>query len=68
MIFKLFESTASTYTYLLVESTTNEALIIDPAVETVERDAKLIQQLGLKLRYAGFNNSDSVEKRIFDFL
>ncbi|CAF3885706.1 unnamed protein product [Rotaria sp. Silwood1] len=49
---QLYEAISSTYTYLLADPTTKEALIIDPVIETVERDAKLIQQLGLKLRYA----------------
>ncbi|CAF5055901.1 unnamed protein product [Rotaria magnacalcarata] len=49
---QLFENQSSTYTYLLADSTTKEALIIDPVIDTVERDAKLIQQLGLNLRYA----------------
>ncbi|CAM4937145.1 unnamed protein product [Rotaria socialis] len=34
------------------DSTTKEALIIDPVIDTVERDAKLIQQFGLNLRHA----------------
>ncbi|CAF1352525.1 unnamed protein product [Rotaria magnacalcarata] len=49
---QLYEPVSSTYTYLLADLTTKEALIIDPVIETAERDAKLIQQLGLKLRYA----------------
>ncbi|CAM4826164.1 unnamed protein product [Rotaria magnacalcarata] len=49
---QLFENESSTYTYLLADLATKQALIIDPVVDTVERDAKLIQQLGLKLRYA----------------
>ncbi|CAM4945787.1 unnamed protein product [Rotaria socialis] len=49
---QLFEPVSSTYTYLLADSTTKEALIIDPVIDTVERDAKLIQQFGLNLRYA----------------
>ncbi|CAF2710800.1 unnamed protein product [Rotaria sp. Silwood2] len=52
MLRQLFEPESSTYTYLLADLTTKEALIIDPVIDTVERDAKLIQQLGLKLRYA----------------
>ena len=52
-LLKLFEHESSTYTYLLADLTTKEALIIDPVINTVERDAKLIQQLGLQLRYAG---------------
>ncbi|CAF4897880.1 unnamed protein product [Rotaria sp. Silwood2] len=50
---QLFEHQSSTYTYLLADLITKEALIINPVVDTVERDAKLIEQLGLNLRYAG---------------
>ncbi|VDP86106.1 unnamed protein product [Echinostoma caproni] len=46
---QMFESTSSTYTYLLADLRTKEALLIDPVLETVERDAKLIEQLKLKL-------------------
>ncbi|CAF3087798.1 unnamed protein product [Rotaria sp. Silwood2] len=49
---QLFEHQSSTYTYLLADLVTKEALIIDPVVDTVERDTKLIEQLGLNLRYA----------------
>ncbi|CAF1121234.1 unnamed protein product [Adineta ricciae] len=49
---QFFEHESSTYTYLLADLSTKEALIIDPVIDTAERDAKVIQQLGLKLRYA----------------
>ncbi|CAF1175699.1 unnamed protein product [Adineta ricciae] len=49
---QFFEHESSTYTYMLADLSTNEALIIDPVINTAERDAKVIQQLGLKLRYA----------------
>lgn len=52
MLRQLFEHESSTYTYIVADLTTKEALIIDPVIETAERDAKIIQQLGLKLRYA----------------
>jgi sulfur dioxygenase len=52
MIFhQLFESETSTYTYLLADPITKEAVIIDPVLETVDRDLKLIGELGLQLRY-----------------
>ncbi|XP_051790764.1 persulfide dioxygenase ETHE1, mitochondrial-like isoform X1 [Erpetoichthys calabaricus] len=47
-----FEKESSTYTYLLADKKTKEAVIIDPVLETVERDSRLIQQLQLKLLYA----------------
>tara|TARA_B110001454_G_C12723306_1_gene436443 strand:- start:48061 stop:49494 length:1434 start_codon:yes stop_codon:yes gene_type:complete len=49
---QLFESESSTYTYLIADKKTKEAAIIDPVLETVDRDLKLIDELGLKLIYA----------------
>lgn len=48
---QLFEKESSTYTYLLADKGTKEAIIIDPVKETVERDHKLIEELGLSLKY-----------------
>ena len=50
MLFRqLFEPGSSTYTYLLACEQSGEAVLIDPVLETVERDLDLIQQLGLTL-------------------
>jgi sulfur dioxygenase len=52
MIFKqLFDQETWTYSYLLADIDTREAVIIDPVIENVDRDLKLINELGLKLRY-----------------
>lgn len=52
MIFhQLFEKESSTYTYLLADEQTKEAVLIDPVFEMVDRDLKLIQELGLHLKY-----------------
>ena len=52
LIFRqLFEQESSTYTYLLADEVTREAILIDPVLETVDRDMKLIEELGLTLRY-----------------
>lgn len=52
MIFRqLVESESSTYTYLIACEESGEALLIDPVVETVDRDLALIEALGLSLRY-----------------
>jgi sulfur dioxygenase len=48
---QLFEKETSTYTYLLGDPETKEAVLIDPVVEMADRDEKLIQDLGLKLKY-----------------
>lgn len=53
MLFRqLFDAESSTYTYLLADPSTRDAVIIDPVIEQVDRDATLIAELGLTLRYA----------------
>lgn len=52
MLFQqLFESESSTFTYLLADPESREAVIIDPVLETVNRDLQLIRELDLKLLY-----------------
>ncbi len=52
MIFRqLFDLESSTYTYLLADEETREAVIIDPVIEQVERDLTLIDELDLRLVY-----------------
>jgi sulfur dioxygenase len=50
MIFRqLFDSTSSTYTYLIASRHGGEALIVDPVLERVERYLQLVRELDLKL-------------------
>lgn len=50
MIFRqLFEPLSSTYTYLLGCEATGQALLIDPVVNSIERDLAELQRLGLTL-------------------
>lgn len=52
MLFKqLFDQETGTYTYLIADEKTKEAVLIDSVREQAERDAKLIQELGLDLKY-----------------
>lgn len=51
IFYQLFELESSTYTYLIADPITKEAALIDPVLECVERDMKLIFELGLKLKY-----------------
>lgn len=52
MLFRqLFEPLSSTYTYLIGCPDTGEALLIDPVVNSIERDLQEIERLGLRLRY-----------------
>ena len=49
---QLFDPPSSTYTYLLADGRSGEAVIIDPVFEQVRRDAALIDELGLRLLYS----------------
>jgi glyoxylase-like metal-dependent hydrolase (beta-lactamase superfamily II)/rhodanese-related sulfurtransferase len=52
MSFKqLFDPASFTYTYLIADDTTHEAVLIDPVLEQVERDVRLLREHGLTLRY-----------------
>jgi len=52
LIFRqLFDSASSTYTYLLADPRTREAVLIDCVYEQHARDAALLRELGLVLRY-----------------
>ncbi len=52
MIFRqLFDPESSTYTYLLADSVTADAILIDPVYEQVRRDCALLDELGLKLTH-----------------
>jgi sulfur dioxygenase len=53
MLFRqLYDLESSTYTYLLADSETRDAVLIDPVLENIERDVGLVRDLGLTLRYA----------------
>jgi glyoxylase-like metal-dependent hydrolase (beta-lactamase superfamily II) len=50
LIFRqLIDPQSSTYSYLLADRRSREAVLIDPVFEQARRDAALIQELGLKL-------------------
>ncbi|KAJ7985352.1 hypothetical protein DPEC_G00351170 [Dallia pectoralis] len=49
---QLFEPVSSTYTYLVADEKSREAVLIDPVLETVERDLKLLEELGFNLKVA----------------
>lgn len=53
MIFRqLFDPVSSTYTYLLGSTETKKAILIDGVSECLERDLKVMHELGLTLDYA----------------
>lgn len=50
MLFRqLFDAESSTYSYLLADTKTREAVLIDPVREQHERDWAILRELGLKL-------------------
>ena len=52
MVFRqLFDRESCTYTYLLADKDTGQAVIIDPVIELAERDVKLVKELDLDLKY-----------------
>ena len=46
---QLFDPASSTYTYVLFDESTRDALIIDPVDDQLERDLNTLRQYGLKL-------------------
>lgn len=48
---QLYDQETSTYTYLLADAQTKEAVLIDPVLEQVDRDASVLKDLGLTLKY-----------------
>lgn len=52
MIFRqLYEPESSTYTYLFGSAESGTAVLLDPVMETVERDLEVLQELGLRLSH-----------------
>ncbi len=73
IFYQLFEAESCTYSYLLACEKSKEAVLIDPVMETLNRDVNLINELGLKLIYtiethihADHVTSASELKKIFD--
>ena len=49
---QLFDTVSSTYTYILFDAATKDAVIIDPVEELIERDLAVLAEYGLQLCYA----------------
>lgn len=48
---QLFDAPSSTYTYLLWDESSRDAVIIDPVEEQLQRDLAVINERGLRLKY-----------------
>jgi len=52
MLFRqLFDQDTGTYTYLIADEASRSAVLVDPVIEQLERDLRLLKELGLKLKY-----------------
>ena len=60
---QLFEKESSTYTYLLGCRKTRNAVLIDPVLETVDRDTRLIKGYVKKV---GFSETTVQKSRLAD--
>lgn len=49
LIRQLFDATSSTYTYLLADEASRQAVLVDPVFEQFGRDAALVRELDLNL-------------------
>ncbi|MEJ2060345.1 MAG: MBL fold metallo-hydrolase [Gammaproteobacteria bacterium] len=49
---QLFDPESSTYTYIIADADTRDAVIIDPVRERHERDMSVLRELGVTLRYS----------------
>jgi glyoxylase-like metal-dependent hydrolase (beta-lactamase superfamily II)/rhodanese-related sulfurtransferase len=53
MLFRqLYDNESSTYTYILADEQSREAILIDPVRELIDRDLQILEELDLKLVYA----------------
>lgn len=48
---QLFDPASSTYTYVLIDHVSRDAVIIDPVDEQLERDLEVLKEYGLSLRW-----------------
>lgn len=48
---QFFDIETSSYTYIIADQQTGDAVLVDPVLEQVDRDLQSLDELGLKLRY-----------------
>ena len=51
-VLQLFDRVSCTYSYLLADNKSKEAVLIDPVIDLAERDSRVINDLGLTLKYS----------------
>lgn len=48
---QLFDQETGTYSYILADTASGQVLIIDPVLSRIDRDLRIISELGLTLQY-----------------
>merc|ERR1711973_973709 len=49
---QLFDRESCTYSYLLADAVSKDAVVIDPVIDFLERDLEIVFELGLRIKYA----------------
>jgi len=49
---QLFDRESCTYSYLLADAVSKDAIVIDPVIDFLERDMEIVFELGLRIKYA----------------
>jgi len=49
---QLFDRESCTYSYLLADAVSRDAIVIDPVIDFLERDLEIVFELGLRIKYA----------------
>jgi sulfur dioxygenase len=50
-LIQLFDGASSTYTYVVYDEPSSQAVVIDPVDTQLERDLSVLKLLGLRLKY-----------------
>ena len=64
---QLFDEESSTFTYLVWDTQSMDAVIVDPVDIQSDRDIDEVQNLGLKLRFGGTYVNELNVKRMVTF-
>lgn len=52
LVLQFFDRESCTYSYLLADAHSKDAVFIDPVIELLERDLEVVGELGLIIKYA----------------
>lgn len=49
---QFFDRESCTYSYILADSSSKIAVIVDPVIDLIDRDLEIVQELGFQIKYA----------------